>query len=117
MITPERVYEVFGITPGPWEIKIRIDDCFNPIESIGKIEPGFDQADDVWLNISTEDSKLASSVPEMLVALVNIAVEMEPYHNSGFEDKGLYISAIKIIESADSKNRPWSELLKEFRNG
>ena len=88
MITAERVYEVFGIDP---ELKFLVgDECTS--------------------NVMT----LISIAPEILVALVNIAVEMMPYNHKGFDNKGHCERITKAIESADSQNRKWPELLKEL---
>ena len=88
MITPERVYKIFGITDDTWweELSLR---------------PKYIRA-----------LPVIKASPEMLVALVH---ELEQLWHDGAEDEtGNYIPMVKAIESADSKGRPWSEILKEL---
>jgi hypothetical protein len=46
-------------------------------------------------------------------ALRIILKEMEPYHNRGLEDKGLFTSGLKIIEKAHGKK--WETLNEQYR--
>lgn len=110
MITPERVYEVFNLGHKWKTVTLNRNQLL--------IQSNEEQICDCGHSNNIRSLQLArvlKSFPEMLVALVNIAIEMEPYHNRKLEDKGLYILAIKAIESADSKDREWPELLKELR--
>ena len=109
MITNEKIYSVFGITPGPW---IQ-GGCTGRM-----IQPKDEEGSDYWLadvDIKT-NSFLIKSSPEMLVVLVNIVYENDlAFENNTLGRKlfnGANKQAIKAIESADSQNRKWPELLK-----
>lgn len=119
MISAERVYEVFGITPGPWEtgnplknesnLMIycddstgqRISDCTNHLT----FHP---------IKMKEANAQLVATSPEMLVALVNILVHFDTM-GWGYTDEG-YNNLIKAIESVDSQNRKWPELIKALEN-
>ena len=105
MITPERVYEVFGITPGPWDITVTVNGFPDgPFLSFNKNNNDTSKTKTNWL--------AANGFPEMLVALVH---ELEQLWHDGVEDEtGNYIPMVKAVESADSKDRPWSKILKEL---
>lgn len=111
MITAEKIYEVFGITPGPWNT----DKQLYMIESSTLTVCLLDEGDGIDNSINA-DMELVKSSPEMLVALVNIAIEMIPYKNRRLDDKGHFDRIVKAIESADSQKRKWPELLKELQN-
>ncbi len=111
-ITPEKIYEVFGITPGPWEYKYewkdegdwrqrgyysgRIQICGDPLY------PGD--------NNFYANGCLFTQSPTMLVALVRIQLFAESEYNT--EVSETYYKS--IIEAADHKKRPWPELKKEL---
>lgn len=90
MISAERIYKVFGITPGPWEID----------------------------STRSANTTLISTSPQMLVALVNMldklisALELLDFK---VENDTETMNAIKAIKSSDSKNRTWEELYKELQ--
>ena len=90
MIPSERVYEVFGITDDTWweELSVR---------------PKYIRA-----------LPVIKASPEMLVALVNVLIDYKTNLPSCYMKEEMYLQWIKAIESADSKNRKWSEILKEF---
>ena len=94
MITPEKVYEVFGIDA---ELKFMVgDECTDNIMCLIKV------------------------APEILAALIEIIIDTEqhykatedPLQDERFEDD--YGHVIKLIEKADYKNRTWLELKKEL---
>ena len=89
MITPERVYEVFGIKGDP-------------------LNEG----------INRRFVDLVEASPEMLVVLVNIVYENDlAFENNTLGRKlfnGANKQAIKAIESSDSQGRSWEELKKEL---
>ena len=110
MITPERVYEVFGIDGNLEEgnngtlfipHRIAVDDWDFELVIDG-VNPRF--------------KPLFKSSPEMLVVLVNIIYNFEKFchivNERNYETD--YTRAIKAIESADSQNRSWVELKKEL---
>ena len=122
MITAERVYEVFGITPGPWwsegEYLAAMVEGKRPNgEIIGRMSPSIHNLFTTKQN--ARNAKCSASSPEMLVALVNevISLDCEDILKDIITD--IEISEeekmmIKAIESADSQKRKWPELLKEL---
>lgn len=113
MISAERVYEVFGITPGPWKHSYYDGwDCVIPQHTTIKI------CNLVENNPANAD--VISSSPEMLVSAVHMLEQIEWASDVrggiGYMTE-CYNEMFKTIESADSQNRPWKELLKELKDG
>lgn len=91
MITPERVYEVFGIDKE--EMNSIIFWCSR--------------------NYGKEESALIKYSPEMLVALVHTAdMFSRTIISPSYRETESGKLVITAIESADSKNRKWPEILK-----
>ena len=125
MITPERVYEVFGITPGPWEINDEVDfDSFISGDT-GKYKNVICQPLGTHSAYKTgeyppwdNNKNLIKASPEMLVTLVNMVIELsDRFSYQGFHGdfKLIFDDHVKAIESADSQNLKWPELLKELK--
>ena len=131
MITAERVYEVFGITPGNWKIvngksqyypdkerveTVRSDDYNSDMMACykGNIIADFTKAHGERAHAFEEaknNACLLKASPEMLVTFVNTVIELD--------DRSYYINSynllVKAIESADNRGRKWPELLKELK--
>ena len=112
MITAERVYEVFGITPGPWETGNPLKNESNLMiycdDSTGqRIADCTNNLTFHSIKMKEANAQLTASSPEMLVALVK-----QEYSHSKCNAESEEI--IKIIESADKQKRKWPELLKEL---
>ena len=112
MITPERVYEVFGITPGPWwsegEYLAAMVEGKRPNgEVIGRMSPSIQRL--FTMKQNSINAKCATASPQMLVALVNV---LERNNREFILDHGTQFMIVKAIESADSKGRKWPEILK-----
>jgi len=116
MITAERIYAVFGITHGPWEIELSY---LSIVNKNLKIEICNFETGDAGDEELKGDMALIAAAPIMLVALINEVISLD------CEDilKDMIINMeiseeekmmISVIESADSKNRKWPELLKEL---
>lgn len=135
MITAEKVYEVFGIKPGPWEwvvqdvsmITLGSKDCSieGQVMSVSPCQSCIDMAKGGWewgrcTTPNQANAHLIAVVPELLVALIEIIINTEqhyeatedPLTDERFEDDYGYM--VKIIEKTDYKNRTWSELKKEL---
>lgn len=121
MITAERVYEVFGITPGPWwsegeYIATMVEGKRPNGEVMGRMSPSIHNL--FTLKQNAKNAKCAAASPEMLVALVNTVMQIEwaaEVQGAIGHIEDVYLMMIKAIESADSKKREWPELLKELR--
>lgn len=100
MITPKKIYEVFGITPGPWKIYKIKGYCIDHIVKDKLIVCDLN----VPMAVEHYNSSLLATAPTMLVALVKVTLLTETEHD--------YV--IKAIEAADHKKRPWSELKREL---
>ncbi len=113
MITPEKIYEVFGITPGPWVaehtyMSAMVKGRRPNGEVIGKMHPSINGLfTDTQNAINT---LCAAAAPTMLVALVRIQLFAESEYNT--EVSETYYKS--IIEAADHKKRSWPELKKEL---
>ena len=95
MITPERVYKVFGFDRLALEVV----------------------SEDISNLYQFQILSLIKSSPEMFVALINCVMEIEFRYTitGGFGTFGAnYTQMVKAIESADSQNRSWVELKKEL---
>ena len=109
MITAEKVYEVFGITPGPWENRVTGE--FNNI-----CNPSYSN----WFiaeDIQDRNINILLASPEMLVTQINLVIGVNGLPPSTAIQGVLtdeWNQAVKAIESADSQNRKWPELLKEL---
>lgn len=98
MITPEKVCEVFGITSKYIRPESVITVC--PITEYEESKS--------YYHPKSGMAHVFKSSPKILVALINMVIN---YQNKYYGNVNLN-NSIKAIESADSKNRKWSELLK-----
>ena len=105
MITAKRVYEVFGITQD-----------YHRVPGDNIIRHGIKYSD-IKHHYNLNEMNIIDASPELLVALVSTVMQIEwaaEVQGSIGHIEDVYLMMIKAIESADSKNRPWSELLKEL---
>lgn len=119
------IIEKLGITPGPWKIGTVIMTQTTKLWSKKEIDrmehlenkqifANFhfrDAGGGRYRVASTEnkiDATVISTTPEMLKVLIEILLEMEPYHRQGMENKGLYIKGIKAVQKATGKS--WQKI-------
>ncbi len=115
MITPERVYEVFEITPGPWNTGC----IYQPLPERKETRQQILDNNGKYCieDVKAKNANLIKASPKMLVALIESTLSIikygEQFTDPRFNKFLIDIEHnIKVIESADSRGRRWHELLE-----